>query len=134
MITMKLTVPVVNTNWWQQDGNKMLKLVEQYNKENWAAEQDPVTLSPWAPRKPPTGSWPLLRKTGRMQNSTKFRKGSAPMSFYAQTVYYGKYLQYGTSKMVARRWLGLGPPVLKEMAELIAKSCIGPKTKTYTIP
>ena len=131
---MKLTVPVINTNWWAKDKGKMLRLVERYNKEAWAAQQDPVTLQPWQPRKPPTGGWPLLRKTGRMQDSTRFRAGGQPMSFYANTVYYGPFLQYGTSKMVARRWLGLGPKVLQEMGEMIAKSCIGPKKKTYTIP
>ena len=131
---MKLTVPVVNVDWWAKDKSKMLKLVEDYNKQNWAAQTDPVTQAGWAPRRPPTGSWPLLNKTGRMFGSTSFR-ASGPMEFYARVgVSYGKYLQYGTSKMVARRWLGLGEPVLKQMAELIAKSCIGPKKKTYTIP
>ena len=27
---MKLTVPVINEDWWQKDKNKMLKLVEKY--------------------------------------------------------------------------------------------------------
>jgi phage gpG-like protein len=133
-LRMKLTVPVINENWWQKDKSKMLKLVEKYNKEMWASQQDPVTLTPWSPRKQPTGSWPLLRKTGRMQDTAKFRAGNQPMTFSARVVPYGPFLQYGTSRMVARRWLGLGPQVLQEMGQLIAKSCIGPKKKTYTIP
>ena len=135
MIKMKLTVPNVNVNWWKTDGKKLTRIVEEYNKENWGAQTDPVTQAAWAPRKPPTGSWPLLNKTGKMFGSTSFRAGSAPMSFYARVgVDYGKYLQYGTSRMPARRWLGLGEPVLKEMGEIIAKSIFKGKKQVFTIP
>ena len=38
---MKLTVPIVNVDWWAKDKNKMLKLVEDYNKQNWGAQTTP---------------------------------------------------------------------------------------------
>ena len=60
MIKMKLTVPNVNLKWWKTSKNQLNKLVEEYNRSNWPAQQDPVTLKPWAPRKQPTGTWPLF--------------------------------------------------------------------------
>ena len=134
MIKMKLTVPNVNYEWWKSSKNELNRLVEEYNRSMWPKQSDPVTLKPWAPRKPPTGNWPLLRKTGRMQDTAKFKTGKAPMSFYARTTDYGPYLQYGTSRMPARRWLGIGPAILDPMARIIASKVFkGPK-KTITIP
>ena len=133
-IKMKLTVPNVNENWWQTSKNELTKIVADYNRSMWSQQADPVTLSPWAPRKPPTGAWPLRRRTGRMQDSTKIKATSSPMMFSASTVYYGKYLQYGTSKMVARRWLGIGPRILDPMAAVIGKNIFKGKKTTITIP
>ena len=94
----------------------------RYNKQSWKAQVDPVTYTKWQPRKPPTGTWPLLRKTGLMQNSAKFytEQGKKGM-FYAETVYYGPFMQYGTSTVPARRWLGIGPKMLDPMAKVIRR-------------
>ncbi len=134
MINMKLTVPNVNYNWWATSKNKLNKLVEEYNRSTWPSQSDPVTLKPWTPRKPPTGTWPLLKRTGKMQDTAKFKVGNSPMSFYAKTTNYGPYLQYGTSKMVARRWLGIGPAILNPMAAIIGKQIFKGKKRTITIP
>ena len=121
MIKFKLTVPKVNQEWWKSSKSKLTKLVEDYNKQSWSAEKDPVTGSGWAPRKPPTGGWPLLRKSGQMQDSTRF---TAPgtMLFTAKTsVNYGGFHMSGTSKMPQRRWLGIGPQLVPQMEREIAK-------------
>jgi len=121
MIKFKLTVPKVNQDWWKSSKSKLTKLVEDYNKKSWSSESDPVTGSRWAPRKPPTGSWPTLRKSGKMQDSTKF---SAPgtMLFTARTgVNYGGFHMSGTSKMPQRRWLGIGSPLISDMEKEVAK-------------
>ena len=55
MIKFRLTVPKVNQDWWKSSKSNLTKLVEDYNKQNWSAETDPVTGSRWAPRKQPTG-------------------------------------------------------------------------------
>ena len=130
----KLTTPNVNYNWWKTSKNELNRLVEGYNKEKQAAQVDPVTLSPWKPRKPPTGSWPILRRTGKMLGSYKIKPAASPMMFNARTTSYGPYLQYGTSKMPARRWLGIGPELMDPMAAVVAKSVFkGPK-KTTQVP
>ena len=134
MIKMKLTVPNVNYDWWKTSKNELNRLVEEYNRSTWPSQSDPVTLKPWAPRKQPTGSWPLLRKTGRMQDTAKFKAGNSPMSFYAKTTNYGPYLQYGTKFMPARRWLGIGPTILDPMATIIGRQIFKGKKTTITIP
>ena len=119
---MTLTTPVVNEYWWEASRNELTKVVERYNKQSWRKQVDPVTQKKWQPRKPPTGSWPLLRKTGLMQNSAQFytMQGKKGM-FYAETVFYGPYMQYGTSTVPARRWLGIGQQMLNPMAKVIKK-------------
>lgn len=109
MFKMSLTMPKPNLKWYNNSKGQLLKVVEEYNKEAWSKKVDPVTQKSWAPRKPPTGSWPLLKKTGKMFNSTKFKAGSRTFDFSARIgVNYGGFHQRGTSKMVQRRWLGLG--------------------------
>jgi phage gpG-like protein len=67
--------------------------------------------TPWAPRKPPTGSWPILEKTGRMRRSFKVVATAAQVKVLNDTEYL-KFHQTGTSKMVARPVLPTGdmPP------------------------
>jgi hypothetical protein len=121
-IKMTLTTPVVNEYWWEASRNELTKVVERYNKQSWKAQSDPVTYQKWKPRKPPTGTWPLLRKTGLMEKSAKFytEQGKKGL-FFAETVYYGPYMQYGTSTVPARRWLGIGQKMLDPMAKVIKK-------------
>ena len=117
----KLTVPKVNENWWRSSKNELQKVVEEYNKDSWSSGQDPVTKKAWEPRKQPTGSWPILKKSGKMFGSTKF-KSAGVMLFSARTrADYGKFHQYGTSKMPKRRWLGIGGELTPRMEKIIGK-------------
>lgn len=123
MIKLKITFPKPNLKWYNSSKSELLKAVEEHNKKSWAAEQDPVTGKRWAARVPPTGSWPLLKKSGRMQNSTKFSAKANPMDFRAKTnVRYGGFHQTGTSKMAQRRWLGLGGNFADKFASVVAKN------------
>ena len=55
----------------------------------------------WAPRKPPTGTWPLLEKTGKMRRGFKVVATSAQLQIHNSQEYL-KYHQNGTAKMQAR--------------------------------
>lgn len=123
-LKMTLTMPKFNEQWWKTSKSKLDKIVENHNRSSWSEQKDPVSGSKWTPRKQPTGSWPLLKKTGKMFGSTKFKSGKDPLSFIAKTVDYGKFHQQGTSKMPQRRWLGIGSKVLNEMGQVMAKSII----------
>ena len=39
----KMTIPKPNLKWYNTSKKELLKAVEEYNKENWAAETDPAT-------------------------------------------------------------------------------------------
>jgi len=68
--------------------------------EGFEQEQSPAG-SRWARRKPPTGSWPLLNKTGAMRGSIYASVLGAQIILHAGADYAG-YHQSGTSRMPAR--------------------------------
>ena len=122
MISFKLTIPKPNLNWYRDSKDELLKITEDHNKESWTQRVDPVTGDKWAPRKKPTGSHPLLQKSGKMLGSTEFKAGSRPMDFTARTnVSYGGFHQRGTSKMVQRRWLGVGSSITSKYAPVFRR-------------
>ena len=123
-LKLTLTMPKFNEEWWKSSKKELDQIVERHNRSSWGEQKDPVTGSKWAKRKEPTGSWPLLNKTGKMFGSTKFKSGKDPMSFMAKTTDYAKFHQSGTSKMPQRRFLGIGDKVLSEMGRVIAKNII----------
>ena len=118
----KLTIPKPNLKWWDSSRNELLKVVKEHHQDAWQAQQDPVNGKPWKPRKQPTGSHPILKKSGKMQNSTKFKADSHTMLFKATTnVGYGKYHQKGTDRLPQRRWLGLGGEFEDKFAKVMKK-------------
>ena len=122
MIAFKLTIPKVNQKWWQSSRKELLQTVKQHHQESWSAQQDPSTGKAWTPRKKPTGSHPLLKKSGKMLGSTKFKADQHPMLFKATTnVSYGKFHQNGTSNMPQRRWLGLGGDFESKFSRVVAR-------------
>ncbi len=122
-LKLTLTIPKPNLNWWKSSKKELDQIVEKHNRSSWGAQKDPVTGNKWKKRAEPTGSWPLLNKTGKMFGSTKFKSGKDPMSFIAKTgVDYGKFHQKGTPKMPQRRWLGIGDKVVSEMGQVMAKN------------
>ena len=121
-IKFTMTIPKPNLNWWKSSRKELTQVVKQHHVESWEKQSDPVTGRKWEPRKKPTGSHPLLRKSGKMLGSTKFKSDQHPMLFKATTnVAYGKYHQKGTSKMPQRRWLGLGGKFESKFAKVMKK-------------
>ena len=117
-----MTMPKPNLRWYRDSKKELLKVVEQHNRESWAAEKDPVTDRKWAPRKQPTGGHPLLKKSGKMFGSTKFKAGDRPFDFRATVgVKYGGFHQKGTSKMPQRRWLGVNSKIDDKMIPVFKK-------------
>ncbi len=81
--------------------------VESLIDEGFERETDP-TGHPWAPRKPPTGGWPLLQKTLKMFKS--FQVFEYPRKIVVKNFALSKegrpyplFHQFGTRKMKARR-------------------------------
>ena len=68
---------------------------------DYSARVEPTSRARWAPRKPPTGGWPLLEKTGRMRASLLVRWGRGKLTLSFNTP--AEYHQRGNlPRMVAR--------------------------------
>lgn len=121
-IQFKLTIPKPNLKWWNSSKKELTQVVKDHHKEAWSAERDPVNGNAWQPRKRPTGPHPILKKSGKMQKTTKFKSDHHPMLFKATTnVAYGKFHQKGTGRMPQRRWLGLGGDFENKFAKVMKK-------------
>ena len=79
--------------------------VEELVDERFEERAEP-SGSAWEPRKPPTGTWPILEKSGRMRKSYHVTATTTGIKVENSTKYAG-YHQTGTANMPAR-------PVLPE--------------------
>jgi hypothetical protein len=125
----------VNERWWpatqKQWGSKLL----EDNRKFWPQERDPNTGRPWKALSPKYEAWksrskpgqPILRYTGRMQNSAKIVPKGAGLE--VQTTAYGKYQQFGTSRLVARPWMGVPNTSMKTLSDLAWKNILSTKAK-----
>lgn len=75
--------------------------------EGFERRADPYG-NPWAPRKPPTGPWPLLEKTRAMRTNYFALVNGGRVTLTNDLAYPG-YHQTGTSRMVARKTVPDGP-------------------------
>jgi phage gpG-like protein len=57
--------------------------------------------TPWAPRVEPTGTWPILQKTGNLRNSFYPIITETGVEIVSDA-HYAEYLDQGTDRMVAR--------------------------------
>lgn len=81
--------------------------VEQLVDERFHERAD-TKHRPWAPRKEPTGSWPLLERSGRMRRDYHVTATTTGVSVTNNRPYAG-YHQTGTVYMPARKVLPDGP-------------------------
>lgn len=83
-------------------------------KDSWKEEEEPEKGRPWRDRKPPTGSWPLLKKTGKLQETAKIffnkRKG-----FSARVEHYGVYQNR------SRRMFAVNDPLIERFEEILCQ-------------
>jgi hypothetical protein len=88
--------------------------VEILIDERFDARADP-SGAPWEARKPPTGTWPLLEKSGKMRKSYHVGATTTGVSVTNSRPYAG-YHQTGTANMVARKVLPDAGPLPAEWA------------------
>ena len=129
-ITFKGSVQFFNENWWKYSKNPIADILQQDNEEAWSRERDPQTGQGWAPRKEPTGAWPILRKTGRMQDKVRIRPQGVGL-FATKTTNYGPYHMSGTSRMVARPWLGVPSTSMPKITMSVKKAVAKGKTLRF---
>lgn len=112
--------PTINLDWWAPTQKEWAPVLLEMQKPFWKDERNPTTGQPWAKRVPPTGDWPILKKTGFMQDTARILPAND--GFKAQTAYYGPFQQFGTSKMVARPWLGIPVQALGRLGDIAFKN------------
>jgi phage gpG-like protein len=77
--------------------------IEGLVAEGFAQERSPARER-WAPRVPPTGTWPILDLSGRGKKAFRVRVTGKSIEIENTTPYMG-YHQTGTRNMVARKML-----------------------------
>ena len=125
----------VNERWWpatqKQWGAKLL----QDNRKFWSQERDPDNGRPWKSLSPLYEKFkskarpgqPILRYSGKMQDSAKIVPKGQGLA--VQTTPYGKYHQFGTSRLVARPWMGVPDSSMKSLTDLAWKNILSTKKK-----
>lgn len=129
-ITFKGSVPLLNPNWWNSSKNPIADILQQDNEEAWSREKDPTTGMGWQARKKPTGEWPILRRSGKMQDKVKIRP-VGPGLFATKTTSYGPFHMAGTSRMVARPWLGVPSSSVPKMTQVVKRAVLRGKTLRF---
>ena len=123
-----IEIPVIDTSgWWEKSKRDITRHVENANRANWPLERNIETNERWAPRRDTSGNWPLLRKTGRMQDTAKFAPGIVPMTFVVTTTDYGPFHQEGTSTIPQRQWLGIPDSIAPHVARAISENAFRTK-------
>ena len=123
----------MNLNWWQPTKREWTPVLLDDHPQFWKQQVDPTYLRPWQQLSPKYAKWksenypgqPILRATGLMQDIAYiYTRGNV---FYVKSTDYGQYQQFGTSKMVARPWMGVPDISLKQIVPISWKNILSRK-------
>lgn len=115
-------------DWWKDSQKPIARMLTQENREYWGREQNPWDGSKWKELKPEYkqqkeltfGAQPILRASGKMQDSMKIRANNDG-TFQVQTTKYGAAHQFGTDKLPQRTWVGIPESAVSKMEDIILK-------------
>ena len=122
-----------NLNWWKPTQVEWAPVLLKDHQAPWRTESDPTTGRPWAPLTKKYADrkqkrWPgapILRASGAMQDTAVIRPWRD--GFQVQTTPYGRYNQFGTSRMTARPWVGIPDKSLEQIVPISWKNILSPK-------
>jgi phage gpG-like protein len=136
MIGFKITgngLTPLNLNWWKPTKEEWVPVLLDDHPQFWKSQVDPTYQRPWQQLSPRYQSWksehypgqPILRATGLMQDVAYiYTRGD---KFLVRSTNYGKYQQFGTSKMPARPWMGVPDISLKQIVPIAWKNILSRK-------
>jgi hypothetical protein len=112
-IIVKDKIPKMRIGWWKPTQQEWVPILQADQKPFWELQANPTTGRPWAKLTPRYymkkqkryPGQPTLRATGLMEDSMQIT--TQGNKFIVNTTPYGAYHQFGTSKMVARPWVGV---------------------------
>jgi len=120
----------LNTRWWKPTKEEWVPVLIDDHPQFWKKQVDPTYQRPWARLTPRYASWkaqnypgqPILRATGLMQDlAFIYTRGNV---FKVKSTPYGKYHQFGTSRMAARPWMGVPDVSLKQIVPIAWKNIL----------
>ena len=120
----------LNARWWKPTKEEWVPVLLDDHPQFWKRQVDPTYQRPWARLTPRYASWksrnypgePILRATGLMQDlAFIYTQGNV---FKVKSTYYGKYHQFGTSRMAARPWMGVPDISLKQIVPIAWKNIL----------
>ena len=114
-------------NWWAPSQKEWAPVLLQENKSFWPQEADPSTNKTWSSLTPGYRAWkmatvgglPILMLSGKMLSSAKVKPYQTGFSVSSTT--YGKYHQFGTTRMAARPWMGVPDTALDKLPAIAWK-------------
>ena len=136
MIGFKLTgngLTPLNLNWWKPTKEEWVPVLLDDHPQFWKSQVDPTYQRPWQRLTPRYQAWksehypgqPILRATGLMQDVAYiYTRGD---KFLVRSTNYGKYQQFGTSRMPARPWMGVPDISLKQIVPIAWKNILSRK-------
>jgi phage gpG-like protein len=136
MIGFKITgngLTPLNLNWWKPTKEEWVPVLLDDHPQFWKSQVDPTYQRPWQQLSPRYQAWksehypgqPILRATGLMQDVAYiYTRGD---KFLVRSTNYGKYQQFGTSKMPARPWMGVPDISLKQIVPIAWKNILSRK-------
>lgn len=131
----KLTLRLQNLKplrlgWWKPTKEEWVPVLLDDHPQFWKRQVDPTYQRPWAKLTPRYAEWkaerypgePILRATGLMQDIAYIHtRGN---KFLVKSTRYGRFQQFGTSRMVARPWMGVPDISLKQIVPIAWKNIL----------
>jgi len=120
----------MNLRWWKPTKEEWVPVLLDDHPQFWKSQVDPTYQRPWQQLSPRYQTWknktypgqPILRATGLMQDVAYiYTRGDR---FLVRSTDYGKYQQFGTSKMPARPWMGVPDISLKQIVPIAWKNIL----------
>lgn len=131
MFTVKLnwSGKLFNEKWWPDTKDQWLPMLLADNKKFWTAQTTTGGV-PWKPLTPKYKVWkskhygdsPILRLTGKMQDTAEITSWEDQIIVRSTT--YGRYHQFGTSRMGSRPWMGVPDLSLNRIPALAWKNIL----------
>jgi phage gpG-like protein len=123
----------MNLNWWRPTKEEWVPVLLDDHPQFWKQQVDPTYKRPWDQLTPRYANrkdqrypgQPILRATGLMQDLAYiYTKGNV---FYVKSTDYGSYHQNGTSRMVARPWMGVPDISLQQIVPISWRNILSKK-------
>jgi phage gpG-like protein len=136
MIRVRATGPgliPMNLRWWKPTKEEWVPVLLDDHPQFWKQQVDPTYKRPWDQLTPRYANLkaqrypgqPILRATGLMQDLAYiYTKGNV---FYVKSTDYGSYHQNGTSRMVARPWMGVPDISLQQIVPISWRNILSKK-------